>query len=395
MAQAPFNLAVQRIADASGRLQPPERAVRFLSPFTSVDVPAETLRGASGSGEVTGYTAIGLDTSQLPGIITSRIVTGTAPLRVNGGDSADLGAGNITLTIEPATTLAPGSLSAADKTKLDSVGVGAAISDVLGTSPIVVTPSGSVRTVSILAASGVNPGSLSSAFFNLLTNMFTPTTPTTIFPDAPADPGILATRAAFADHQHGIATAAPGAIAIGDTAAEGIGNDFARATHRHQLDAPTPGETLAVGAANSNGTSPRVARADHVHMHKSVIRCGANALTGTTATRYMTDGFNYGTAPVTTLDAVVGRAFQVTELWTNARVGGTAGQTITATLRKNGAAVGAAFITHASDDTAPASNTFGAVSYSPGDTWGLEVTKSGAIATGPTDIWYVLVISPP
>lgn len=51
---------------------------------------------------------------------TSRLITTTAPLRIGGGASADLSADR-TLSINAATTGAPGTMSAADKQKLDDV----------------------------------------------------------------------------------------------------------------------------------------------------------------------------------------------------------------------------------------------------------------------------------
>lgn len=75
MAQGPFTLAIQRIANALGVLAPAQRAIRFASPLTVIDVPetqaGSTLRGAAGSGEVSGYTEVGLDESLLPGFATS------------------------------------------------------------------------------------------------------------------------------------------------------------------------------------------------------------------------------------------------------------------------------------------------------------------------------------
>jgi hypothetical protein len=57
---------------------------------------------------------------------TSRTITTTAPLTIDGGASADLSA-NRTLAISAATTAAAGSMSAADKTKLDGVAAGATV----------------------------------------------------------------------------------------------------------------------------------------------------------------------------------------------------------------------------------------------------------------------------
>jgi hypothetical protein len=65
---------------------------------------------------------------------TTRTVSTTAPLAGGGALSGDL-----TLTLNPATTSTAGSLSAADKTKLDSLITGAAVASVSGTAPVTST----------------------------------------------------------------------------------------------------------------------------------------------------------------------------------------------------------------------------------------------------------------
>lgn len=583
MAQGPFNLSIQRIGDALGRLLAPQRAVRFLSPFTSMDVPADTLRGVSGSGEITGYTAIGLDTSQLPGLVTSRIIFGTSPMRINGGDSADLGATNITVTIEPATTLSPGSLSAADKALINTLAVGSVapisntvllrgpsgegkctsfemsedgflraniggdevpVATVNGTKDITFGDAVEANSISTLAKTNGNISTLvtgtgtwltaavgASSIISMLSNSFEvlravagaltlasadvatgagknvvinagdtgdasaagsilmtagtttggprgnirftipiqggntgfvavndgtndrltfsanlgssfvisngdlgiqgaaglslsggtggtatsiqfadaqpivffvngsevarfdaggPAAPTTIQPNDAASAGI-STKLARDDHRHAIAAAVAGAIAIGDAAAEGASTSFSRADHTHSLAAPATPQS--VGAANSAGASTAPARADHVHAHAYQQYMGANTLTGTTTTRYLSVGFNTGTASSNILDMDVRKPFSINALGMLARVGGTAGQTITATIRKNGATVGTAVLTTASDATS-GNNTFTAVTFVAGDTWGLQIDKSGAIATSPSDIIYTVGMTP-
>jgi hypothetical protein len=112
MAQGPFVRALQRIADALGVLLPPQRALRFVAPFTVRDVPEETLRGAAGSGEVTGYTEVGVDGALLP----VGGVMGVAPIIV---DSPSPGIRRV--AISDATTSGAGSMSSDDKTKLDGL----------------------------------------------------------------------------------------------------------------------------------------------------------------------------------------------------------------------------------------------------------------------------------
>lgn len=621
MAQPPFNAAVQRIADFLGRLVPAQRAIKVAAPLTVRDLPAETLTGLAGSGEVTGATEIGLDTSQLPGIITSRIVAGTAPMRVNGGDSADLGAGNITLTIEPATPLAPGSMSAADKALLaaatvsptpntlllrDPSGVGKCtsfeassggsfyanvggnfvnvgsvdggqnvqIGDTLQAASVTIlaAPNGNIATsvqgtgvaglTAIGAASSVSlfsdgfenahaqGGGLSLASSGLFTiestignYVFTASGATILsITKAPIDPAPLSTAVLASDGDislNGIhnltlnggsgltqarlevsdsghiqfkvddteiarftatsllfpntqdATIDVSSVAAGNgknlilsagdvTAGVGDGGSFALITGVNpggasgnvvcvmplgsggisgmfklndgtnnfldakataalttltfdrqvlltggttitleasdnltltcgagdlvvikngvtevaRFDAGGPPTPSSVGAANSVGTSTELALADHVHAHAYQQYMGANTITGTTTTRYLSVGFNTGTASANILDMHVRKPFKIDSLGMLARVGGTAGQTITATVRKNGATVGTAVLTTASDATS-GNSSFTAVSYVAGDTWGLQVDKSGAIATSPTDIVYTVGMTPP
>lgn len=321
-----------------------------------------------------------------PSVPNTRTIFATAPIQIDGAASADLSADR-TLSILPATTLAAGSLSAADKAKLDTL----TIVNIVGAAPIVVTGT-TTRTVSIPNVSGVTGGAMTIALYNFLTNILTASTPTTIVPDATADPGSSGTFAARADHTHGIVAAAAGAIAVGDAAAEGVSTSFARADHVHALAAP--GTPASVGAANSAGVSTKVAREDHVHASASQRELGANTLTGTTTTRYLITGYTSGTASSNPLDMPVVKAFKIDSLRMFARVGGTAGQTITATVRKNGVGVGTAILTTASDATS-GSSSFTAVSLSPGDTWGLQIDKSGAIATSPTDIFWSAGTTPP
>ena len=547
MAQGPFQRAIQRVANALGVLAPAQRAVRFISPFTVQDVPetqaGSTLRGDSGAGEVSGYTEIGLDTSLLPGLVTSRIIAGTSPMRINGGDSADLGATNITVSIEPATSLSPGSMSAADKALLatatvdptpnalllrgpsgegkctsfelssggqlraniggDFVNVGSVdgaknvqLGDTLqaasltllakangniaaavdGTGAVVLAAIGAAAKLACFSDSFENlhaeNGVLSIGSSGLLTHesnignfTFTasgatilsitkapvdpapldtaviesdgdisinglhaltlnggvggtqsrieisdlgtiilqvnatevarfdaggPPAPSTIQPNAAASAGV-STELARADHTHGIAVAIAGAIAIGDSAAEGASTSFSRADHRHSLAAPAAPQS--VGAANSAGASTAPARADHVHAVAWQTELGANTLTGTTTTRYLATGYEPGTASANALDMPVTKAFGFVNMRMFARIGGTAGETLSASVRKNGVAAGTALVS-ATDATSGNVTFLSAVSYVPGDTWGFQVAKSGAIATSPTDIFWSIGITP-
>lgn len=83
-------------------------------------------------------------------------VTGTSP--INAAPTT----GNVVLSIDAATDSVPGSMSAADKTKLDGMTAGAAVASVTGTAPIV-SSGGTTPAISIVAATDSVPGSMSAA----------------------------------------------------------------------------------------------------------------------------------------------------------------------------------------------------------------------------------------
>jgi hypothetical protein len=119
------------------------------------DNTADTLTFTAGSGiSIAGN--ISTDTITISNTGT-RGVFGTAPIQVG----VDL-SGNATVSIDAATTSAPGSMSAADKTKLDGIGTGATVVSVTGTAPIV-SSGGANPAISITAATTSAAGSMSSA----------------------------------------------------------------------------------------------------------------------------------------------------------------------------------------------------------------------------------------
>ena len=89
----------------------------------------------------------------VPGGVTN--VTGTAPITSTGGATPAIG-------ITPATDGAAGSMSAADKTKLDGIAPGAAVSAVTGAAPII-SSGGDTPAISISPATDSTAGSLSAA----------------------------------------------------------------------------------------------------------------------------------------------------------------------------------------------------------------------------------------
>lgn len=93
-------------------------------------------------------------------------VTGTAPIVVTGTTAP-------VISITAASTAAPGSMSAADKTKLDGIAAGAqpgTVTAVTGTAPIA-SSGGTTPAISITAASGSGAGSMSSADFTKLSGI--------------------------------------------------------------------------------------------------------------------------------------------------------------------------------------------------------------------------------
>ena len=83
--------------------------------------------------------------------------TGTLPITVT-----QIG-GAATMGINAATDSLPGSMSAADKTKLDGIAALAAVQSVSGTAPISVATGTTTAVVSIVAATEAVPGSMSAA----------------------------------------------------------------------------------------------------------------------------------------------------------------------------------------------------------------------------------------
>jgi hypothetical protein len=117
------------------------------------------LAGTSGFLKKTAANTWSLDTSTyLTSAVTS--VTGTAPIVSSGGNTP-------AISISAATTVAAGSMSAADKTKLDGIAAGATantgtVTGVTGTAPIV-SSGGTAPAISISAATTVAAGSMSAA----------------------------------------------------------------------------------------------------------------------------------------------------------------------------------------------------------------------------------------
>lgn len=104
----------------------------------------------------TGATVV--DMSSLPigeGIVE---LSAESPLAIDNTDTS-----NPIVSIAPATTSAPGTLSASDKTKLNGIGAGAVVAGITGTLPITITGTTANPIVGINASTSSLPGSMSAA----------------------------------------------------------------------------------------------------------------------------------------------------------------------------------------------------------------------------------------
>ncbi len=155
-------------------------------------VPNAVAAGASGL-------MTGADKTKLDGITAGAAVsnvTGTAPVVSSGGTAP-------AISINPASGAEAGSMSSANFTKLAGITAGAAVSTVGGTAPIV-SSGGTTPTISITAASGAAAGSMSAADFTKLSGIAAGATVASVSGTAPivssggATPAISITAASGA-----------------------------------------------------------------------------------------------------------------------------------------------------------------------------------------------------
>lgn len=130
-----------RLIEAAGEIFPQRRKVRFFGADVVDNVD-------EGSTDVT-----------VTGLGTIEEVHGDLPITVDNTDPA-----NPVVAINPATTANRGTLSAADKLKLDGLGAGAQVVEVTAALPIVITPSpdDAHPEVWINPATGTDSGSMSA-----------------------------------------------------------------------------------------------------------------------------------------------------------------------------------------------------------------------------------------
>jgi len=249
------------------------------------------------------------------GVPTSRQINTTAPLTGGGDLTVDR-----TLAISPATPASAGSMSAADKTKLNGIATGATNVQMASVAPVDVTRAAAVIGVSpdaaradhkhdittaapvsvaaansegvattiarsdhihahglqtadnqhALAVAGVSHGFFDKADKTKLDGITAGATNTPLSSTAPVDvtkaaaSAGVAIEAARQDHKHDISTAAAGSLLVGDSSAEGIASSVSRSDHKHAF--PAPGAPVAVTRASAAaGTSQNAAREDHKH----------------------------------------------------------------------------------------------------------------------------------
>jgi hypothetical protein len=143
------------VKDQTGLASPGNRITVSAPGSTTID-GAPFIQIQTGYGVVVAYSD-GKNWFTRSEAITSAVatVTGSAPITSSGGANPNIG-------IDPATDLAPGSMSAADKTKLDSITAGAAVASVSGTAPI--TSSGGLTpSIGITNATDLTAGAMSAA----------------------------------------------------------------------------------------------------------------------------------------------------------------------------------------------------------------------------------------
>jgi hypothetical protein len=144
-------LAMSQAASATGVV-----AVTASAPITSSGGPIPNIAITAATDLAAGSMSAA-DKTKLDGLSATPVnsVTGVAPIASSGGQTP-------AISIAAATDAAAGSMSAADKTKLDGITPGAAVSAVTGVAPIA-SSGGTAPAISISAATDATPGSMSAA----------------------------------------------------------------------------------------------------------------------------------------------------------------------------------------------------------------------------------------
>lgn len=138
-----------KVTDNAGTPLDDAEEVRVKSPLTITRI------ASLGSGPVR------VELGVAGGIVAG--ITGTAPIAVSAGLSP-------VVSIAAASSSVAGSMSAADKTKLDTVTAGAKLENLGTLAPLTLGGSATFPVVGISAASGSTAGTMSIAHFNLVNN---------------------------------------------------------------------------------------------------------------------------------------------------------------------------------------------------------------------------------
>ncbi len=219
---------------------------------------------------------------------SSRLINTTAPLAGGGNLSADR-----TLSITAATTIAAGSMSAADKLKLDGLPSSAVPTTRLINVTAPITGGGDLsadRTIGISAATTIASGSMSASDKTKLDGIATGAAAVTS--SAPANvtkaaaSAGAATDAARADHKHDISTAAVSTIGTGNT--EGTATSLARSDHVHDHGAQTSG---TLHAAATTSVAGFMSAADKTKLDAMQNALAFVTASGTTKTGGLSDAY--------------------------------------------------------------------------------------------------------
>jgi hypothetical protein len=174
----------------------------------------------------------------------------------------------------------------------------------------------------------------------------------------------------------------------------GVSTDAARSDHKHDVTTATA-VALTMPGSSTEGTATTLARSDHTHALPQVtptLVWGNGSVTATTTTRFLTPGFDPGTAQTTAIQIRVVQAGTVRNLFV--RHNGTAGNgnAIVYTVRRNAAAQ-TLTVSLASTATS-GSDTVNSFTVAQGDTIDIQVTKAVAVGTSPSDVAVTVEFAP-
>ncbi len=165
------------------------------TPAISITAATTSAAGSMSAADKTKLDGIASGATANAGTVTN--VTGSAPISVTSGTTTP------DISISPATTSAAGTMSAADKAKLDGVAAGATanagtVTSVSGSGPITITNPNSTPTISISVATTTASGTMSAGDKTKLDNLTSSKTANTFFAAPNGTAGIPGFRAIVA-----------------------------------------------------------------------------------------------------------------------------------------------------------------------------------------------------